>query len=113
MGIGEAFSRLFGGVGGGGNKSAGGGKSSKARRSKGDRGIYFYIRLEKGEEIVELRLDPQHDLAPDYETGTYFSNKTIIGPKTIERAQATFYFDENKRFDRADISGGTLVEEEN
>lgn len=77
-----------------------------------DRGIYLYVKLDKSGEIVRLRLDPQHDLAPDYKKGTYFSNKTIIGPRSIEKAEAVFFFDEKKTFESADIAGGTLSNKE-
>ncbi len=77
-----------------------------------DRGIYLYVKLDKGGEIVRLRLDPQHDLAPDYKKGTYFSNKTIIGPRSIEKAEAVFYFNEKREFESADIAGGSLSDKE-
>ena len=109
MGIGELFSRLLG-------KGAGhpgkGRRSGRDKRSGSDNGLYFYVQLERKGEIVRIRLDPQHDLAPDYKTGTYFSRKAIIGPRTIERADATFFFDDGKSFDYADIAGGELVDEE-
>ncbi len=79
---------------------------------RGDPGIYFYIRLDRSGEIVKLRLIPGQDLVPDYNAGTYFSHKTIIGPQSFERAEATFHFDGQRRFDQADISGGELTEEE-
>ncbi len=77
-----------------------------------DGGLYYYVRLDRSGEVVKIRLDPQHDLAPDYQNGGYFSNKAIIGPESIERADATFYFDEKKSFTRADIHGGELSDEE-
>ncbi|MFO7850187.1 MAG: hypothetical protein R6V67_09530 [Spirochaetia bacterium] len=84
-----------------GGKNVGGGANV-------DRGIYFYIKLDNSGEIVRIRLDPQHDLAPDYKRGTYFSNKTVIGPQSLGKAEATFYFNEKKEFETADISGGTI-----
>lgn len=97
------FKRLLGAQSGSGNK----------RRGKGeDRGIYLYVRLDKSGEIVKIRLDPFHDLAPDYENENYFSRKAIIGPKSIERADAVFYFDNSRSLERADISGGSLSDEE-
>ena len=96
MSIFKGLKKLFGGTGGTGK----------------DMGLYFYIRLDKSGEIVKIRLDPRHDLAPEYKEGTYFSNKAIIGPKSIERADATFYFDEKRSFDHADIQGGELTDEE-
>jgi hypothetical protein len=80
--------------------------------SKGDPGLYFYVKLERSGEIVELRLIPGQELVPDYNTGTYFTRKAIIGPRSFERAEATFHFDNQRRFDRAEISGGELTDEE-
>jgi hypothetical protein len=76
-----------------------------------DKGHYFYVKLDKSGEIVRLRLDPQHDLAPQYGKGTYVSRKAIIGPETLARADAVFTFDENRQFVEADISGGSLTDE--
>ena len=100
MGIMKKLSQIFSGGAG----SGGGGR--------GDNGMYYYVRLNNKGEIVQIRLDPQHDLAPDYKNGTYFSRKAVIGPKTIERADATFYFDEKRSFTHADISGGELSDAE-
>jgi hypothetical protein len=77
-----------------------------------DRGRYYYVKLDKSGEIVRIRLDPQHDLAPQYGKGTYTSHKAIIGPETLARAEAVFTFDENRQFVEADISGGSLTDEE-
>lgn len=80
--------------------------------TKHDNGIYVYIKLDRGGEIVRIRLDPQHDLAPEYEKGTFTSTKVIIGPETLARADAVFSFDENRQFIDADISGGKLTDKE-
>lgn len=87
-----------------------GGKNSG--NAEEDRGIYLYVKLDNSGEIVRLRIDPQHDLAPDYKKGTYFSNKGIIGPRSIEKADAVFSFNEKREFENADIAGGTLSDRE-
>ena len=79
---------------------------------RGDPGIYFYIRLDRSGEVVKLRLIPGQDLVPNYSNDTYFSRKTIIGPQSLERAEATFHFNGQRRFELADISGGELTDEE-
>jgi hypothetical protein len=79
---------------------------------RGDGGLYFYIRLKHSGEVVQLRLIPGQELVPDYETGSYFAHKTITGPRSFQRAEATFHFDGQRRFDRADITGGELTDEE-
>ena len=57
-----------------------------------DDGIYLYVRLDRGGEIVQLRLNPQHELVPNYDEGGYYTRKTIVGPRTFQRADATFEF---------------------
>jgi hypothetical protein len=86
----------------------------KAFSAGGDRdvGMYFYVKLDKSGEIVKIRLDPRQDLAPEYGKGTYRSRKTITGPESLQKAEATFLFDENRSFQNADITGGSLVSEE-
>ena len=75
----------------------------------GNDGIYIYVKLNRTEEIVELRLTPQHELVPDYDQGGYISRKQIVGPQTFARAEATFYFNENRKLVSADIDGGELT----
>lgn len=77
----------------------------------GDTGIYVYVRLDRSGEIVRLRLEPQYELVPDYDTGGFQTNKTIVGPRSFERAAATFMFDENRQLIGADISGGELADD--
>lgn len=76
--------------------------------TRGDNGIYVYVRLQQTGEIVELRLIPRQELVPDYKNGGFFSHKVITGPRTLGRADAVFRFDEQRRFTTADISGGEL-----
>jgi hypothetical protein len=86
-------------------------KSLAGGGTRGDNGLYFYIRLAGSGEIVRLRLIPGQELVPDYENGSYFAHKSIIGPRSFERAEATFHFDGQRRFERADISNGELTDE--
>lgn len=77
----------------------------------GDAGIYMYVQLDRSSEVVQLRLEPQYELVPDYDTGGFQTNKTIVGPRSFERAAAIFMFDENRELVGADISGGELADE--
>ncbi len=83
---------------------------SAGGRGLADRGIYLYVRLERGGEVVRLRLDPRYELVPD-DAGGYTSHKTVVGPRTYQRAEATFIFDARYRLTGCDISGGALVDE--
>ncbi len=95
MGLGDFFKKMF-----------------SSTPSSGDEGIYFYVKLDRTGEIVQIRLSPRQDLVPDYNKGTYFSRKSITGPETFARAEAIFYFDEGKSFVNAEIDGGSVVEKE-
>jgi len=76
-----------------------------------DSGIYLHIKLDRGGEIVLLRLDPQHELVPNYDTGSgYQTHKSIIGPRSFARAEAVFHFDASRHLEAADIDGGALVD---
>jgi hypothetical protein len=115
--LGELARRLFGGGsipggldGGDGGRGAGGPVKPARGRHKGDEGLYFYVRLTRTGEVVEIRLIPRQELVPDYKSGGYFSRKVITGPRTLARADAVFRFDEKHRFSGAEINGGELVE---
>ena len=77
----------------------------------GDKGIYIYVKLAQSGEIVRLRLQPGHDLNHDFESGGYTSHKTIIGPKSFDRADARFRFDRNYGLIDTEIHGGEVVDE--
>lgn len=82
----------------------------RGRREPANRGIYLYVRLDRGGEVVRLRLDPRYELVPD-EAGGYVTHKTVVGPRTYQRAEATFTFDSRLRLSGCDISGGALADE--
>jgi len=82
----------------------------RGRGTPADRGIYLYVRLDRGGEVVRLRLDPRYELVPD-DAGGYVTRKTVVGPRTYQRAEATFHFDSRYRLSSSDISGGALVDE--
>ncbi len=77
-----------------------------------DKGLYYYIRLDRSDEVVQLRFNPGTDLTQDYETNEREVRKTIIGPKTYKRAEAHFVFDSDIKLVEWDISGGELVGEQ-
>ena len=99
MGFFDKLKEVF--TGGGGGRSA-------------DSGIYLHIKLDRTGEIVRLRLDPQYELVPDYdqEGGSYRTHKSVVGPRTFDRAEAVFFFDASRRLVNSEIEGGVLVEQE-
>ncbi len=97
MGLLGKLKDLFGGSGSGGQG--------------GDTGLYLYVRLDRTGEVVRLRLEPQYELVPDYDEGGYFTRKSVVGPLTFARAEATFRFDEGRRLASWDITGGQLADQ--
>lgn len=80
------------------------------RNPEPDQGIYLYLRLDKGGEIVRLRLNRSSDLNPRDEGG-YECRKVIAGPRSYARAEAYLIFDLNNRLVEWQIEGGELVSE--
>ena len=78
---------------------------------KSESGILIYVRLDQSGEVVRLRLFSAQELNKNYEGEGYFCRKMIMGPKSFQRAEATFIFDEARRLVDAEIEGGTLVDE--
>jgi len=77
-----------------------------------DDGIYLYVRLDRGGEVVRLRLNPQHELVPNYDEGGYSTHKSIVGPRTFQRAEATFQFNPQRELIAWDISDGEIASED-
>lgn len=78
---------------------------------RGDDGVYVYVRLDRSDEVVQLRLNPQHEFIPDYDQGGYTTHKSVVGPRSFARAEAVFHFDEQRQLTGADIEGGQLADE--
>jgi hypothetical protein len=77
-----------------------------------DHGVYIYVKLARSGEIVRLRIDPAHELNLDEDGGGYISRKLIVGPRSYQRAEATFQFSESKHLLGAEVDGGEMTTEE-
>ena len=94
------FKRLFGGL------SGGGGRPSDA--------IWLYVRCAACAEAIQVRIDPAHDLSPefdgehDYTTG-YNNSKEIVGQRCFRRIHVDLSFDARKRVIEQQIAGGTFI----
>jgi hypothetical protein len=77
-----------------------------------DHGVYVFIKLARSGEIVRLRIDPAHELNVDEDGGGYVSRKLIVGPRSYQRAEATFQFNESKHLVGAEIDGGEMTTEQ-
>ena len=86
--------KLFGGGGG--------------DRAPADSGIYLYVKDKRSSEVIRLRLEPSHELVLQ-DDGGYVTRRVVVGSRSFNRIDATFYFDRNRQLVNADINGGELV----
>lgn len=80
-----------------------------ARPDPSDGGIYLYVQCDRCEQIVRLRLEPEHELVPD--EGGYCCHKTVVDTRCYRRIPAVFHFGRDQRLSGADIDGGRLVDQ--
>lgn len=79
--------------------------------SSGDKdGIYFYIRAKRTGEVIQVRLNRVNDLSLTDSGDSYYVRKLVVGRRSFDRIEAEFFFDKNRNFVSADITGGDLVE---
>lgn len=84
-----------------------------AKAGAGDKeGIYFYVRSNSSGEVIKIRLHRFNDLSQTEDQQGYYARKVIVGEKSFDRMEAEFFFDRNRRFVSGEVSGGTLVDQE-
>jgi hypothetical protein len=92
----DFLKRLFGG---------GGGMSGDDKD-----GVYLYIRAKRTGEVIQVRLNRFNDLSLTDSGDSYYVRKLIVGQRSFDRIEAEFFFDKNRNFVSAEVSGGELVE---
>jgi hypothetical protein len=79
--------------------------------SRGDKeGVYFYIRAKRTGEVIQVRLNRSNDLSLTDSGDSYYVRKLAVGQRSFDRIEAEFFFDRNRNFVSADVTGGELVE---
>lgn len=74
-------------------------------------GLYFYVRNKRSGEVIQVRLHQFNDLSPAEDEAGFYSRKVIVGRKSFDRIEVEFFFDKNRRFVSADLTGeGELAE---
>lgn len=76
-----------------------------------DDGIYLYVKIRRGGEIVRVRVHKLNELSRNDE-GQLFVRKLVMGTRSFERVEAEFYFDDSYHLTRADLTGGEMVTEQ-
>ncbi len=80
-----------------------------------ERTIILYVRCDRCQSTVAVRIDRYNDLAVEYnarevEVG-YVVNKSILDAKCFRTMQATLTFDTHRTEQSRTISGGTFIDE--
>jgi len=80
-----------------------------------ERAILLYVRCDRCQSTVAVRIDRYNDLAVEYdarevETG-YVVTKPIMDAKCFRTMQATLTFDTHRNEQSRTISGGTFIDE--
>jgi hypothetical protein len=97
MGVGMNFLRnLFGG--------------GRATSTGADRGLYFYVRPKRCDQIVRVRIDPMNEVSESDEGG-YFVRKIVSAPRCPFQAELTIQFDNRRQMTGAQIENGDRVSE--
>ncbi|MFQ6015012.1 MAG: hypothetical protein ACE5NP_06185 [Anaerolineae bacterium] len=73
-------------------------------------GLYLYVQCDNCGEKLRIRIDKQHDVAPDYaEEGTYFLRKEMMDSRCFQLMYAELRFDRNYNVLSRDINGGHFI----
>jgi len=75
-------------------------------------GLYFYVRAKRTGEVIALRINRANDLSITEDMNGYYVRKLVVGQRSFDRIESEFWFDKDRRFVSAEISGGELVERE-
>ena len=72
-------------------------------------GLYFHVRCDNCQGVVQLRIDKRHDLNND--AGNFIWHKTITDSQCFHPMPAVVQFDSNHQVTNADIQGGHHISE--
>jgi hypothetical protein len=75
-------------------------------------GIYLYVKCDKCQSTLRIRVDKRHDLQRDYDTGEYVLNKEMMDSSCFNLMQATIRFDSSYHIVDQEIEGGEFITEE-
>ena len=81
-----------------------------------DTGLHIYVKSNYADEIIDVRIDPQRDLAEEYEgeddaASHHTAHREVIGQKDFRIISVHLVFDRNRAFTGdASVEGGELVD---
>jgi len=85
---------LFGGAGGG---------------ASSDRGLYFYVRPFRCDQLMKIRVDPMNDLSKTDDGDGYIVRKMTKEPRCPFETELMIYFDKNKNITNKEVTRGELI----
>ncbi len=78
-----------------------------------DDAIHLYIQCDKCGAQLDIRVDKQHDLSPDFDgDAAYFLRKEMLDDKCFTLMYAEVRFDRQYNISSADVEGGHLISRE-
>ncbi len=80
--------------------------------NNGDRrGAYYFVRPNRCDDVVQLRVDLYNDLSLTDDGSGYWVRKLVSSSNyKCQQVEVTLYFDKNHRLQNSEIQGGALVE---
>ncbi len=96
----DFLKKLFGGGGG-------------AAASRGDSGIYFYIRPHTCKEVLRVRIDRNNDLSATDDNSGFFCRKLARSSDyhCNRQIEIELWFDANRQLQNSEVMGGLMVTE--
>jgi hypothetical protein len=85
--------------------------------SSADEASYWvYVRCNKCNEPLKVRVNLHHDLSVDYDGPkgqSYFSRKTIVGRTgCFQRIEIELIFNQKRKLTNREVAGGTYIDED-
>ncbi|MBM4437645.1 MAG: hypothetical protein FJ029_10535 [Actinobacteria bacterium] len=94
----------------------GAGGRDRAPSPPADTAWRFYVKSRHADEIIEVRIDPRHDLTEEFEgegesVSHYSARKDAMGTKSFKMIRLHLIFDTDRQFTGdATVEGGSLVD---
>ena len=93
-----------------------GGSGSVEGSGVTDTAWHFYVKSKYADEIIDIRVDPDNDLSPEFDgagdgASHYTANKDIVGAKSFKTINLHLIFDTSRSYtgDHT-VDGGELVD---
>jgi hypothetical protein len=78
-----------------------------------DDGIYFYVRCDRCQEKVRVRLNPHSELQQEFgdsgQDSGYSVRKMVVGQRCFRPIEVRMRFDASRREQSREIEGGTFL----